>query len=92
MVQNIQALLDNRLDSVDYWTTEDARILDEKVLIIGSGTWQKVQRKVLKDSSNIGRKSARIDQIEAISEIPEELLLRFNSDVICLDPMFELEV
>jgi Cdc6-like AAA superfamily ATPase len=47
VVQNIQALLDNRLDSVDYWTREDSRILDEKILIIGSGTWQKLQREVL---------------------------------------------
>ena len=92
VVQNVLSLLDNRLDSVPYWTETDSRLLEEKVMIIGAGTWQKTQKAALTDSANVSRKGARIDRIERDSEIPEELLFRFNADVVYLDPMLEVEI
>jgi ATPase family associated with various cellular activities (AAA) len=44
IVQNVFSLLDNRLDCVGYGTASDSRRLEEKVMIIGSGTWQKTQK------------------------------------------------
>ena len=61
-------------------------------MIIGAGTWQKTQKAALTDSANVSRKGARIDRIEGDSEIPEELLFRFNADVVYLDPMLEVEI
>ena len=92
VVQNVLSLLDNRLDSVPYWTETDSRLLEEKVMIIGAGTWAKTQKAALTDSANVSRKGARIDRIERDSEIPEELLFRFNADVVYLDPMLEVEI
>ena len=92
IVQNVFSLLDNRLDCVGYWTAADSRLLEEKVMIIGSGTWQKTQKAALSDSANVSRRSARIDRIEGDSEIPDELLFRFNADIIYLDPMLEVEI
>ena len=92
VVQNVFSLLDNRLDSVPYWTEADSRFLEAKVLILGAGTFQRSQKAALTDSANVSRKGARIDRIERDSEIPEELLFRFNADVVYLDPMLEVEI
>ena len=92
IVQNVFSLLDNRLDCVGYWTAADSRLLEEKVMIIGAGTWQKTQKEALSDAANLSRMGARIDRIEGAFEIPEELLFRFNVDVIYLDPMLEVEI
>jgi hypothetical protein len=92
IVQNVFSLLDNRLDCVGYWTAADSHLLEEKVMIIGSGTWQKTQKAALSDSANVSRRSAGIDRIEGDSEIPDELLFRFNADIIYLDPMLEVEI
>ena len=92
VVQNVFSLLDNRLDSVPYWTEADSSFLEAKVLILGAGTFQRSQKAALTDSANVTRKGARIDRIERDSEIPEELLFRFNADVVYLDPMLEVEI
>jgi hypothetical protein len=92
IVQNVFALLDNRLGSLAYWSEEDSRLLEQKILIIGAGTWQKVQKESLSDPGNVSRRGARMDRIEAASAIPEELLFRFSADVIFLDPMIETEI
>jgi SpoVK/Ycf46/Vps4 family AAA+-type ATPase len=92
IVQNVFALLDNRLGSLTYWSEEDSRLLEQKILIIGAGTWQEVQKESLSDPGNITRRGARMDRIEAASAIPEELLFRFSADVIFLDPMIETEI
>jgi len=62
------------------------------VLVVGAGTWQEAQKKALKDPSNVTRLGARMSHIEEVSEIGEELLFRFNANVIFLDPMIETEI
>ena len=91
-VGNVMALLDNRLSSVAYWTQEDSRFLEDRLLILGAGTWQKEEKISLSDPANIAQRGARMDRIEAAYAIPEELLFRFSADVIFLDPMIETEI
>ena len=92
VVQNVFALLDNRLGSTSYWTQEDSRFFQASTMIIGCGTWQSAQRESLSDPGNITRRGARMDRIETAMAIPEELLFRFSADVIFLDPMLETEI
>ena len=63
--------------------------LKTHLCIIGSGTWQHLHTKREMGFSNLGgspTKAERINQIHRDSIIPPELLLRFNPELIFIDP------
>ena len=88
ILTSLYNLLDGRLDSHE----EDCRLLNTQVPCVGAGTWQRLQRKAIRGASNVASCGARLEQIEAESEIPEELLFRFNANTIYIDAPLEREI
>ena len=92
ILTSLYNLLDGRLDSHPDWSEEDCRLLNTQVPCVGAGTWQRLQRKAIRGASNVASCGARLEQIEAESEIPEELLFRFNANTIYIDAPLEREI
>jgi len=68
--QELYAILDGRLDHLSAWGAEDA-ILLQRVFMVGAGTWQEEFKQ--KDKTDV---------LDDQTSIPEELLYRFNRNVI----------
>jgi hypothetical protein len=84
-------LLDSRLDSHPDWSEGDCQRL-ANIMLVGAATFQSQQCKAMKNIDNVARRGARLEQIEAESEIPQELLFRFNASTIYIDAPFEREI
>jgi len=89
--QELMALLDGRVSELCSWTAEDRAALDQRFLLIGAGTWQSAHRETGKRLGFGGGEAPRFD-LAAQRAIPEELLRRFNSDILRLDPPTEEEI
>jgi hypothetical protein len=87
--QELYSILDGRLSGFADWTPEDVRKLQTGFLIIGAGTWQDVFKAGTRRLGFGGPSCDRSIQttIERENTIPEELLFRFNSSLIELQPM-----
>jgi SpoVK/Ycf46/Vps4 family AAA+-type ATPase len=87
--QEIYALLDARTDSFPGWGKSLRQKLIRNFFIIGAGTWQaryEVRRRLLGFGGKKPTDPWDID-VEAQNEIPEELLMRFNADILRLRPL-----
>lgn len=88
--QEAYALLDRRLESFDGWTPERMRRFREGYLIIGAGTWQNLQptrTKSLGFGDSVTIDGPRRVNLDVQKAIPDELLFRFNADIVWLDPL-----
>jgi|GEM_PF-1808167 len=85
--QEIFALLDGRTDSFVGWTAELAKKLASDFFIIGAGTWQ-TRYAAKQRAMGFGTHSEGDWTLDlgGQSEIPDELLMRFNADVLHLTP------
>jgi hypothetical protein len=91
--QEVYALLDGRTDSFTGWDSAMAKRLKESFFIIGAGTWQSRylgRQRTLGFAAQKGEDAWSIE-LEGQDEIPEELLMRFNADVLYLQPLTEAE-
>lgn len=87
--QEIFALLDARTDSFPEWEPELREKLVKDFFIVGAGTWQSeysVRRRSLGFGATPPEHSWEID-VNQQKEIPEELLMRFNAEVLYLQPL-----
>ena len=89
--QELMALLDGRVSELCGWTAEDRAVLDERFLIVGAGTWQSDHRQIAKQMGFNREEAPRLD-LSGQQSIPEELLRRFNSDILRLEPPTEGEI
>jgi hypothetical protein len=87
LVQELMALLDYRVPESAGWSRDDRTRLAERFLIIGAGTWQADHRQHSK-KLGFGAESEERFTLDMGKQdaIPEELLRRFNSNVIRIDP------
>jgi hypothetical protein len=91
--QEIYALLDGRTDSFPGWDDAMSKKLARDFFLVGAGTWQTryegLQRALGFGANNPSNLWA-ID-LGRQDEIPEELLMRFNADVLYLRPLTKTE-
>ena len=91
--QEIYALLDGRTDSFPHWDEEMAKKLASHFFIVGAGTWQ-TRYSERRLSLGFGAKKsddAWTIELDKQDEIPEELLMRFNAEVLFLRPLTKTE-
>lgn len=91
--QEIYALLDGRTDSFPGWDASLAEKLARNFFIVGAGTWQ-TRYAGRQHALGFGVKAesnAWSIELNEQDEIPEELLMRFNADVLYLRPLTKLE-
>lgn len=87
--QELMALLDNRLPESIGWSATDRRRLSERFMIVGAGTWQADH---VRRARSMGFNSVSETWDESCldlsnqTSIPEELLRRFNPNLIHLAP------
>jgi hypothetical protein len=91
--QEIYALLDGRTDSFSSWDDTMARKLARDFFLVGAGTWQ---MRYAGRHHALGFGAKKADDAWAIEldrqdEIPEELLMRFNAEVLHLRPLTKIE-
>jgi len=92
--QEVFALLDGRTDSFISWTDEVRAKFARNFFIVGAGTWQTLYAR---NRKNLGFQNGRgcddwsIDLSEQ-TMIPDELLMRFNADVLYLKPLEPEEI
>lgn len=77
VLQEVYALLDNRVESIPNWSGEDGALL-KKAFLVGAGTWQA-------DFNHGWGKTSSREILESQSAVPQELLYRFNERIILLD-------
>ena len=88
--QEIYALIDRRLESFVDWHPEIIEKFKDNFFVIGAGTWQSSQKAALKSvgfivENNPGSVIQGVLDIQ--DSIPEELLFRFNADIVHIQPM-----
>jgi len=91
--QEIYAVLDARTDSFPDWDPALREKLIRNFFIVGAGTWQS-QYACHRRSLGFGATApdhAWELKVEQQTEIPEELLMRFNADVLYLQPLTKNE-
>lgn len=91
--QEIYALLDGRTDSFPFWDEEMAKKLERDFFIVGAGTGQ---RRYAGRDLALGFGATDTDDRWAIElnkqdQLPEELLMRFNAEVLFLHPPTKTE-
>ncbi len=86
--QEIFALLDGRTDSFVEWDAEIRAKFERNFFLVGAGTWQNLYARSQRAAGFMTPSEAdwSID-LTAQSAIPEELLMRFNADVLYLEPL-----
>ncbi len=86
--QEVYALLDCRTQVFPGWSRENQKRFQNNFMIIGAGTWQTLHQKKI----TVGFGSTQeTTPIKKQNSIPEELLNRFNSSWIHLDPPTQCE-
>jgi len=91
--QEIYALLDGRTDSFPGWDEAVAKKLARDFFLVGAGTWQ-TRYAGQQHALGFGAKepsNAWAIELDRQDEIPEELLMRFNADVLYLRPLTKEE-
>ena len=94
-VQEALDLLDGTIPQTSKdapWNPKTLAKLRNSFLIIGSGTWQSIWSQPDREGLGFGAPVARPNkalQIRKSDAIPEELLRRFHSDLILIDPPTE---
>ena len=87
LVQELMALLDYRVPESAGWSRDDRTRLAERFLIIGAGTWQADHRQHAKKLGFGTEPEERFTlDMGKQDAIPEELLRRFNPNIIRIDP------
>jgi hypothetical protein len=91
--QEIYALLDGRTDSFPFWDEEMAKKLARDFFIVGAGTGQ---RRYAGRELDLGFGVTDADDRWAIElnkqdQLPDELLMRFNAEVLFLHPPTKTE-
>jgi hypothetical protein len=88
-------LLDGTISTTDKkarWNAAALKKLRRSFLIIGTGTWQTIWSQPDRPSLGFGPQSPKPDKAQQIKKddsIPEELLRRFNHDLILIPPATE---
>ncbi len=91
--QEIYALLDGRTDSFPGWDEAVTKKLARDFFLVGAGTWQ-TRYAGRQHALGFGAKEASnvwAIELDRQDEIPEELLMRFNADVLYLRPLTKAE-
>ena len=88
-MQEVYALLDGRTDSFIEWTDKTRAKFASSFFIIGAGTWQSLYARNQRELGFQADHSANDWAIDLVEQkiIPDELLMRFNADVLFLQPM-----
>ena len=88
LTQELMALLDFRVPESCGWSKEDRKRLASRFLIIGAGTWQADHRQHVKRMGfgDMGNQEPFQLNLSSQNSIPEELLRRFNANLIRIDP------
>jgi len=86
--QEVFALLDGRTDSFGGWDEEMRAKFECNFMIVGAGTWQNLYGK---NRRTLGFKETEAGDwsidLNAQDVIPDELLMRFNADILYLKPL-----
>ena len=87
LVQELMALLDYRIPESSGWSKDDCKRLTRRFLIVGAGTWQADHRQHSK-KLGFGAENEKPFTLDVSNQqsIPEELLRRFNCNLIRIDP------
>jgi len=93
--QEAYALLDRRMETFSGWHDDRLTRFKQSYLIVGAGTWQHLQPARTKcigfGGENKGTPTMKVD-LDTQTSIPDELLFRFNADLIFIDPLSVAEL
>jgi hypothetical protein len=89
IASDLWQLLDRNPGTIDYADPalrdhDFRKLLSERLWIVGAGTWQDIQRPSASIGFSRGTETSLQDRIAADGRIPDELLLRFNPQIIQL--------